>query len=200
LTGIKLSWTHSPDADVSNYNIYRSEVSGEGYVKIAETANNNYQDTQGTVGTTYYYVLNAVDLSGNISVYTEEVSAVPIEAQTLFGTDFENDNGGLVTGVTSGTANPWQWGVPTSGPNAAYSGEKLWATNLSGTYAHNTNAYIETPAITIPEDKEGILTFNHWVDMEGTTTLWDYGQVLISKEFRHGQVKKYHYQDITEKQ
>jgi len=182
LTGIKLSWTHSPDADVSNYNIYRSEVSGEGYVKIAETANNNYQDTQGTVGTTYYYVLNAVDLSGNISVYTEEVSAVPIEAQTLFGTDFENDNGGLVTGVTSGTANPWQWGVPTSGPNAAYSGEKLWATNLSETYAHNTNAYIETPAITIPEDKEGILTFNHWVDMEGTTTLWDYGQVLISKD------------------
>ncbi|OZV10175.1 hypothetical protein CIW83_21745 [Tissierella sp. P1] len=105
LTGIKLSWNHSPDADLSHYNIYRSETSGEGYVKIGETTSNNYQDTEGTVGTTYYYVLNAVDFSGNISGYAQEVSAVPVEAQILFGTDFENDNGGFVTGVTAGTAN-----------------------------------------------------------------------------------------------
>ncbi|XJS53044.1 serine protease, partial (plasmid) [Tissierella carlieri] len=176
LTGIKLSWNHSPDADLSHYNIYRSETSGEGYVKIGETTSNNYQDTEGTVGTTYYYVLNAVDFSGNISGYAQEVSAVPVEAQILFGTDFENDNGGFVTGVTAGTANPWAWGVPTSGPNAAYSGEKLWATNLAGNYDHRTDAYIETPSIVIPEDKDGILIFNHWVDMEGTTTLWHYGQ------------------------
>jgi subtilisin family serine protease len=182
LTGIKLSWNHSPDADLSHYNIYRSETSGEGYVKIGETTSNNYQDTEGTVGTTYYYVLNAVDFSGNISGYAQEVSAVPVEAQILFGTDFENDNGGFVTGVTAGTANPWEWGVPTSGPNAAYSGEKLWATNLAGNYDHRTDAYIETPSIVIPEDKDGILIFNHWVDMEGTTTLWDYGQVQISKD------------------
>ena len=31
LAGIKLSWSHSPDADLSHYKVYRSEVSGEGY-------------------------------------------------------------------------------------------------------------------------------------------------------------------------
>lgn len=182
LNGIKLSWSSLPDADLDHYNVYRSETSGEGYVQIGETANSNYMDTEGVVGTTYYYVINAEDLSGNISDYSQEVSAVPVESQILFGTDFEIDDGGFVTDVTTGTINPWQWGVPTSGPNGAYSGEKLWATNLSGNYENGTNAYIETQPIVIPEDKEGILLFNHWVDMEGTSTLWDYGQILISKD------------------
>ena len=73
-------------------------------------------------------------------------------------------------------------GVPTSDLMQAYSGEKLWATNLAGNYDHRTDAYIETPSIVIPEDKDGILIFNHWVDMEGTTTLWDYGPSTISKD------------------
>ena len=182
LNGIKLSWNSLPDADLDHYNVYRSETSGEGYVQIGETANSNYLDTEGVVGTTYYYVINAEDFSGNTSGYSQEVFAVPVESQILFGTDFEADDGGFVTGVTIGTINPWQWGVPTSGPNGAYSGEKLWATNLSGNYENGTNAYIETQPMVIPEDKEGILLFNHWVDMEGTSTLWDYGQVLISKD------------------
>ncbi len=181
LTGIKLSWNHSPDADISHYNIYRSETAGEGYVKLADTVNNNYLDTDLTVGTTYYYVLTSEDFAQNVSAYSQEVSAVAVEAVTLFSSDFENNDGGFVSGRTAGTQNPWQWGVPTTGPMAASSGTKLWATNLSGTYVNGTDAYIESPAITIPEDKEAMLIFNEWVDMEGTTTLWDYGQIMISK-------------------
>jgi subtilisin family serine protease len=180
LAGIKLSWNHSPDADLAHYNIYRSEVAGEGYVKIAEAVSNSYLDSDITAGTTYYYVIDAVDYANNMSAYTSEVSATAQEVVTLFSTDFENDNGAFVTGVTAGTQNPWQWGVPTSGPTAASSGTKLWATNLSGVYPMSTDAYIETPAIVIPEDKEAILIFNEWVDMEGTTTLWDYAQIMIS--------------------
>lgn len=182
LAGIKLTWTHSPDPDVKYYRIFRSETSGEGYVEIAQTAANVYIDRDIVGGTTYYYVISAVDTSGNESEYSREIAATSLEAITIFGTDFEEDDGGFVTGVTAGTANPWEWGVPTSGPNSAFSGEKLWATNLSGNYDNRTDAYIETPPIFIPEGKDAILSFNHWVDMEGTTTLWDYGQVLISKD------------------
>ncbi|UCC79629.1 MAG: carboxypeptidase regulatory-like domain-containing protein [Candidatus Zixiibacteriota bacterium] len=43
--------------------------------------------------------------------------------------DFEFDNGGL-------TGNgDWEWGVPTSGPDSAYSPTKCWGTNLDGNYS-----------------------------------------------------------------
>ena len=40
MTGIKLTWNHSPDGDLSHYNIYRSEVSNGDYEKVGETSNN----------------------------------------------------------------------------------------------------------------------------------------------------------------
>ncbi|HED64890.1 MAG TPA: hypothetical protein ENJ09_04965 [Planctomycetes bacterium] len=46
----------------------------------------------------------------------------------LYQSDFEADDGGLV--VTTGTA--WEHGVPSSGPGAAHSGTKCWATGLAG--------------------------------------------------------------------
>ncbi|WP_352418972.1 S8 family serine peptidase, partial [Proteiniborus sp.] len=179
MAGIKLSWTPSVDADVDVYRIYRSEVSGGDYEVIGETANNNFTDTDVVANTTYYYVIDAIDFSGNISAQTEEVSATATEVVTLFITNFEENNGGFISG---GTNNEWEWGVPTSGPNEASSGEKLWATNLDGDYPRSSDSYIESPVIVVPEDKTPVLTFNHWYDFEGTSTLWDYGQVQVSKD------------------
>ncbi len=186
LTGIKLNWNPVFDADLSHYNVYRTvEEEGE-YELIAEARVNNFVDTEVEVGTIYYYKVASVDFAGNISEFSEIVSAIPQETVIIFGTDFEENDGGFVSGVMPGARNelnPWQWGgIPTSGPNGAYSGEKLWATNLSGNYENYTDAYLESPTISLPDDKNPILTFNHWVDMEGTTTLWDYGQVLVSKD------------------
>ena len=45
---------------------------------------------------------------------------------------FDASDGGW-TG--SGTAS-WAWGTPTSGPGAAHSGTRVWATNLAGDYGH----------------------------------------------------------------
>ncbi|KAB3530008.1 S8 family serine peptidase [Alkaliphilus serpentinus] len=178
-TGVRLTWTHSPDGDLSHYNIYRSVVSGSDYTKITETNSSSYLDTDVEEGTVYYYVLDAQDTSGNISDYTEEVSGSIAVVDILFTTDFEEDDGGF---VTDGTNNSWAWGAPISGPNGAASGVNLWATNLEDNYPLSSDSWIETPAITIPEDKLGVLTFNHWYDFEGTTTLWDYGQVEISTD------------------
>ena len=63
VTGIRLSWTPSPDGDVSHYNVYRSEVSGGEYVKIGETTSNTFIDSDFVPNTTYYYVINAEDTS-----------------------------------------------------------------------------------------------------------------------------------------
>ncbi|NLK43196.1 MAG: S8 family serine peptidase, partial [Tissierellia bacterium] len=157
--GIKLDWDGVPEADLSHYNIYRSEEAGGEYIKIGETTATSFIDDDIVPYTTYYYVINAEDIVGNTSQNTEEVYATALEVVELFGTDFEEDDGGFVSG---GANNPWEWGVPTSGPNAAYSGEKLWATNLSGNYPYSSDSYIVSPPIEIPEASNPVLTFNHW--------------------------------------
>ncbi len=177
--GVKLSWTHSPDADLSHYNIYRSETSGTDYEKIAETSANSFIDGTAVGGVNYYYVLSSTDFSGNESAYTQEVSAIAPIATMIFGNDFEENNGNF---ISSGTNNSWQWGVPTSGPRAAKSGTNLWATNLAGAYSMSTDCYLVSPSIELPASGNSVLTFSHWVDMEGTTTLYDYGQVMISTD------------------
>ncbi|QSX05986.1 S8 family serine peptidase [Sedimentibacter sp. zth1] len=182
LTGIKLNWTAVDDSDVSHYNVYRSLTSGEGYEFIANASSNMFIDTTLEAGITYYYKVAAVDISENTSELSEEVFGQISETTVLFSTDFENDDAGFVTGVTAGTENPWELGIPTSGSNEATSGVNLWATNLEGNYEHRTDAYIQSPTIQIPADINAVLTFNHWVDMEGTSTLYDYGQVQISKD------------------
>jgi bacillopeptidase F len=177
--GIKLDWNISSEADISHYNIYRSEISGEAYTKIAESNANNFINDQIVAGTSYYYTLSAEDFSGNESGLTEEVTATAPSFSIVFGSNFEDDNGGF---VSSGTNNSWGWGVPTSGPNAATSGTKLWATNLSGNYPASSDCHITSPSIAMPVTGSAILAFSHWIDMEGTSTLYDYGQVQISTD------------------
>ena len=164
-TRIKLKWKPSLDADLSHYNIYRSEVSGGEYVKIGETGSNYnwFFDYDVVANTTYYYVINAEDTSGNVSEYTEEVSAMVPEATFLYSSDFEDDNGGFTVGGTSGV---WEWGIPTTGPKGACSGEKLWATVLDGDYGNFVAAYIESPEIVVPEDKIPYLKYSHWYNTE----------------------------------
>lgn len=77
---VALSWTASPSSGVAGYNVYRSTQSGSNYVRINTAAVSSLTYTDGTVldGTTYYYVLTAVDGSGNESTYSTEVQlAIP---------------------------------------------------------------------------------------------------------------------------
>ena len=61
IRGIKLDWEPVADGDLSHYNIYRSEISGEGYEKIAEVPINTFVDGTVEANSTYYYVVEAVD-------------------------------------------------------------------------------------------------------------------------------------------
>jgi hypothetical protein len=68
----------SSSPGVTGYNIYRSNVSGTGYLKITPTpiTSLNYSDATVDNGQTYYYVATAVDGSGDESGYSDEVQMV----------------------------------------------------------------------------------------------------------------------------
>jgi fibronectin type 3 domain-containing protein len=62
---------------VAGYKVYRGTVSGGPYTAVTTNLNvpTSFTDTNVTSGTTYYYVVTAVDAIGDESVYSEEVSA-----------------------------------------------------------------------------------------------------------------------------
>ncbi len=74
---VALSWNASTST-VSGYNVYRGSVSGGPYAKInsALDASAAYSDGNVQAGQTYYYVVTAVDTTGNESAYSNQVQAV----------------------------------------------------------------------------------------------------------------------------
>ncbi|OPX19256.1 MAG: hypothetical protein BZ151_10205 [Desulfobacca sp. 4484_104] len=77
---VTATWNANSEADLASYNIYRSTTHGSGYVKIntapiAKSSTPTFVDSiSGTVQGTYYYVVTAVDTSGNESGYSNEAS------------------------------------------------------------------------------------------------------------------------------
>ena len=76
-TQVSLDWDNNTEADLAGYNVYRSTTSGTGYAIIETTTVSEYTDTDLTNGTTYYYVVTALDTSNNESGYSNEDSATP---------------------------------------------------------------------------------------------------------------------------
>ncbi len=79
---VALSWTASADADLKGYNVYRGTTSTVATTSplnssmIAETAT-SFTDATAVNGTTYYYVLVAVDDADQSSVASDAASASP---------------------------------------------------------------------------------------------------------------------------
>jgi fibronectin type 3 domain-containing protein len=73
---VSLSWSETSSTAVG-YNVYRSAQSGTAYTKLTAStiSTTAYADTNVTAGATYYYVLTAVDGSGNESAYSAQVGA-----------------------------------------------------------------------------------------------------------------------------
>lgn len=122
---------------------------------------------------------------GSIQYYGWYIDDVIIENQTLsnitvlYSSSFENDNGDLNPVNISGLA-PWQRGTPTSGPNFAYHGSNVWATNLSGNYNNNADEAIEKVnaiSLSCPGCTNYFLRFYHYVHTE---TGYDSGWVELN--------------------
>ena len=66
-------------AGAASYSVYRSPVSGGGWVKVGSGLTDaSFTDNTGLVNAkSYYYVVTATDAVGNESGYSNEVNAVP---------------------------------------------------------------------------------------------------------------------------
>ena len=76
---IFLNWNDNSEPDLSGYNVHRSTTPGGPYTKIngPEVSTSDFVDTGLTNGTTYYYVVTAVDTGSNESGNSSEVNATP---------------------------------------------------------------------------------------------------------------------------
>ncbi|MHC5155313.1 MAG: fibronectin type III domain-containing protein [Planctomycetota bacterium] len=75
---IILNWADNQEGDLAGYNVYRSFTSGGGYDLLdSDIGDSGYLDDTAVSGTTYYYVVTAVDTSFNESAYSSEISARP---------------------------------------------------------------------------------------------------------------------------
>ena len=70
----------------------------------------------------------------------------------------------------------WEVGIPTSGPNSAYTGENCAATVLNGNYAKPVSSRLISPNYVVPSASENPrLRFWHWYSFSSA----DYGKVQI---------------------
>ncbi|MHC4641080.1 MAG: DNRLRE domain-containing protein [Planctomycetota bacterium] len=81
---VSLDWNDNTEPDLDGYNVYRSEASGGPYTLIATLpATSDYLDSTVVNGTTYYYVVTAVDQALNESGSSNEASATPDSVQAV---------------------------------------------------------------------------------------------------------------------
>lgn len=75
---VNLDWDDNAETDLAGYTVKRATVAGGPYTTIATNLETSaYSDGTVTNGTTYYYVVSAVDYSQNESDNSDEISAIP---------------------------------------------------------------------------------------------------------------------------
>ena len=125
---VSLSWTASNGA--ASYNIKRGTVSGGPYTQLATSTTTSAVDTSVTNGTTYYYVVTAVDTAGE-SGNSNEASATP--AGSASGTSVN-----INVLANRHTISPYIYGgaYPQDAAHIADSGLSVvrWGGNATSTY------------------------------------------------------------------
>lgn len=182
----KLTAKISDDVSITSAEVF-AKTKGDGHYTYLPLERVSGSSTDGTyevtvpgslvkeAGLEYYFRVN--DYGNN--TYNSEVYSVTVSSGVKpdYSQDFEQDYNGFSTG---GTGSKWTWGTPVSGPGSAASGTKVIATNLTGTYAANSNSYIALPPVDLSQSPEGaIISFKQWYDLENNI---DRGTLYIVTE------------------
>ncbi|WML49091.1 S8 family serine peptidase [Neobacillus sp. PS3-34] len=178
LNFINLKWDAPQDNDVQFYNVYRSTTPGSGYESSGGSVTPDFIDTWVDGKGPFYYVVTAVDYSGNESVYSNEIS-VSLESnpKVIFQDNFDgpDDNGW----THSGTIDEWERGKPQGGPSEASSVPNVWGTDLDGNYEDNSDYSLYSPIIDLSNTIHPIVAFQDWFQIQGYT----YGKPLDDVSF-----------------
>ena len=135
---VALSWTAS--TGTTSYNMKRSTTSGGPYMTISSPTTTSYTDAGLTNGTTYYYVVSAVNAAGE-SANSSQASAKPVAPQT---------------------APPVPMGLQASAGNAQVS--LSWNVSTGATSYHvkrsttSSGPYVQVAAPTTTSDTDAGLT------------------------------------------
>jgi len=142
---VMLDWDSNAEDDLASYNAYRSESPGGPYELIAEgVGSSDYVDTTAINGTTYHYVVTAVDGSDNESDASDEASAAPSAPDELGASTFAHcllfeTNGELpsVEGAGDGWAEDASWNQNDPDPPtlAVFGGRLIFDSALAGQHA-----------------------------------------------------------------
>ena len=110
---VTLDWADNAESDLAGYNVYRRLTADSEYVLLNSSLLNgsDYIDHDVVNGTTYFYVVTAVDQRFNESAPSEEVWASP---QTLLTITLQENEDGFI-GVFSGSIDSNHQGFTGSG-------------------------------------------------------------------------------------
>ncbi|MEK5105147.1 S8 family serine peptidase [Cytobacillus sp. FSL K6-0129] len=183
--GMDLPLEVSAADNVSVTNVTVEYTAADGSTKTVTAARDSGDYKSGTYSTvipgddiaepSVSYKFIVTDFGGNtVESDMYEVSVLP-GITVGYSTDFESTPAGW---TSSGAANNWEWGVPTTGPESAFSGEKVFATGLDSQYASNANMTLVMPPIDLPEGNS-FLQFKQWYNIENN---YDYGHVFVSTD------------------
>lgn len=142
---VELSW--SGILGVTGYDVKRSTAPGGPFVSIANIFNTSYTDDAVTNGTTYYYVIAAMNALGD-GTNSAAVSATPLFSKSLKSWFAAN----LLTGLTNGQAvSDW--------PDSSGNGDDAIQTNAKLQPIYVTNAINGLPVVRFNAANSNALAF-----------------------------------------
>lgn len=95
---ITLDWNNNGEGDLASYRVKRGTVTGGPYTTVASPTASAYVDTGLAASTTYFYVVTAVDTSGNESSNSAQASATTNASADVTAPD-------VPTGLTATAGN-----------------------------------------------------------------------------------------------
>ena len=129
-SGAWLDWDRSPEPDVHTYKVCRGTAAGGPYTEVASNLLvSKWIDHGVTNGTSYHYVVTALDNSGNESPFSDEVAVLPVVPVEIAFEDFGyGDLAALEGGIARG-GRGWVGGwEAASGGGLSVTGGRLGGT------------------------------------------------------------------------